>query len=619
MFATGTTDLAGYQSYLESHPDEYPRLVGSFLIKVTGFFRDPELFAALRERVLPDLIAQARGRGNVLRIWSAGCATGEEAYSLAILVAEALGEELDQFTIQIFATDVDEDAIEFARHGIYPAAALSGVAKQRRERYFQRLDGNYQITKALRGLIIFGIHDLGQRAAFPHIDLVVCRNVLMYFTKELQARSLQLFAFSLRNGGYLALGNAETTNLLPAYFDQVSSSLKLYRRHGDRVVGPMPTSESLQTLVTSAARPRPRPPSYVRDRAEVASKRLAQQDTVLQAARNSRERLGLLLLGLPIGVVVIDRHYDIQIINEVAMRLLGIFTEPLGEDLIHLAQTIPSNALRMVIDAAFRRAPEPTEQPTKQPTKQSEVTTQPSAPNGGNEFGVQLEGVVTVETLLGERRNLQFTCFPYAPRPIVHTADLWETQAGQSAVHPPGDAQATPHHADEAPLVLILIRDVTAIVRTRTQLSQAAAEEQAQSRAEQARARSELETSLEHLHSENTRLKTEIERQGGINRALLEGNQKLASANLALRVNNEELQVSEEEAEASTEEVKTLNEELQATNEELVTVNEELEATVEELHAANEELEARTRELQEMTAAQQARYRGETASEQSTE
>ena len=218
MVATSVSDLPSIRRYLASHPDEYQRLTASFLIKVTEFFRDPELFDVLRERVLPDLIAQARARDNELRIWSAGCATGEEAYSLAILVAEALGDELEQFQVRIFATDLDDEAVAFARRGIYPARRSPVCPRRSSPAISSQLDGDYEVTKQLRGLVIFGQHDLGQRPPFPRIDLVLCRNVLIYFTPELQARALQLFAFALRDGGYLALGKAETARPLERLF-----------------------------------------------------------------------------------------------------------------------------------------------------------------------------------------------------------------------------------------------------------------------------------------------------------------------------------------------------------------------------------------------------------------
>jgi len=129
MAATRTGTLADYRAYLHDHPEEYQRLISSFLIKVTEFFRDPALFSYLREQALPPLIDAARGRGNELRLWSAGCATGEEAYSLAILVAEVLGADLDRFTVRIFATDLDATAIDFARRGVYPASALGCTSK----------------------------------------------------------------------------------------------------------------------------------------------------------------------------------------------------------------------------------------------------------------------------------------------------------------------------------------------------------------------------------------------------------------------------------------------------------------------------------------------------------
>lgn len=127
IVATDTENLEGYIKYLDTHPGEYPQLINAFLIKVTEFFRDPELFAYVRDEVLPDIISYARNRGNEIRIWSAGCATGEEAYSLAILMSEALGSELEQVNVRIFATDVDAEAVAFARRGVYPASALTGV------------------------------------------------------------------------------------------------------------------------------------------------------------------------------------------------------------------------------------------------------------------------------------------------------------------------------------------------------------------------------------------------------------------------------------------------------------------------------------------------------------
>lgn len=144
MAATGNGSMVAYADYVQTHPEEFQQLLSSFLIKVTDFFRDPELYSYLRDSVLPDLIEDARGRDHELRFWSAGCATGEEPYSLAILLAELLGEEIGDFHIRIFATDLDADAIEFARQGIYPHSAIESIPPELAEKYFTKMDSDYQ-------------------------------------------------------------------------------------------------------------------------------------------------------------------------------------------------------------------------------------------------------------------------------------------------------------------------------------------------------------------------------------------------------------------------------------------------------------------------------------------
>ncbi len=547
MAATGTLDLAGYLHFLEQHPEEYARLIASFLIHVTEFFRDPELFAALREQVLPELIAHAaeQGTDHELRVWSAGCATGEEAYSLAMLVAEALGERLPQFRVSIFATDVDNEAVAFARRGVYPDAALAHVPLELRARYFTQLDGGYEVTPQLRSLVIFGQHDLGQRAPFPHIDLVLCRNVLIYFTPELQQRALQLFAFALRDGGYLALGKAETVKPLGAYFAAAHERLKLYRRHGDRVLPPIARRIVGGVPLLDHLRPR------LGQGSPTARSAGAHDPRVGGAPRHSvSERLGNLILETGAGVVVVDRAYDIQIINAAAIRLLGIFTAAVGKDLIHLSQTIPTAALRAAIDAAFH-------------------LTESEQGDGDN--------VITVETETGQ--YLQLACYPHVEA----------MEAPHATTH---DAQLRAAH------VLILLSDVTHQIREQRAAAETTIRAQADRLVAESHAPSDLKQALLAKTKENAQLKAQVEEMSARNRRLLHANQELVEANVDLRGANDELLIGREEVEASAEEIKTLNEELQATNEELVTVNEEMEATVEELHTANDDLAARSRELQ---------------------
>jgi len=238
MAAVGVTKLGDYVRYVARNPAEYDRLASGFLIKVTEFFRDPDLFTYLRNEVVPRIVRHATERDREIRIWSAGCATGEEAYSLAILFTEALGESLGQYNVRVFATDLDAEAVNFARRGLYSRSAVASVPPELLDRYFQRLGDDYEIRKNVRALTVFGQHDLAQRAPFPRIDLAVARNVLIYFTPELQKRALQLFAFSLRDAGTLVLGKAESVSQLPEYFAPEEPRLKVFRRHGERVLVP---------------------------------------------------------------------------------------------------------------------------------------------------------------------------------------------------------------------------------------------------------------------------------------------------------------------------------------------------------------------------------------------
>ncbi|HEX2738958.1 MAG TPA: CheR family methyltransferase, partial [Rubrobacter sp.] len=324
IVATDSASIEGYADYVREHPEEFQHLVSSFLITVTEFFRDAELFEIIKDETVPQLIEEARNQGNQLRFWSAGCATGEEAYSLAILVAEALGDELGRFNVRIFATDLDEEAIAFARNGIYAHSALANTPEALIDRYFVKENGNYQVNKLVRSMVIYGQHDLGKRSPFPRIDMVLCRNVLIYFTSDLQKRALQLFAYSLRNDGRLVLGKAESTGALSEYYVPENKHQKIYRRRGDRFLMPPALLES------QGAAPPKWEPSSQRERRNLG---LTPRE---QEQRREDKIINRFLLRLPIGVVVVDRRYDIQLINNTARRLLDIHSPATGEDLIHL-------------------------------------------------------------------------------------------------------------------------------------------------------------------------------------------------------------------------------------------------------------------------------------------
>jgi two-component system CheB/CheR fusion protein len=227
MEMVGIDSYPAYLDFLEVHPDEFPQLFNLLLINVTGFFRDHEAWDGLAAR-LPTIIDVA-GETPV-RIWSAGCSSGEEPYTLAMILCEALG--VDAFTqrVKIYATDVDEDALSHARHATYGVKALEGVPAKLLERYFTRAGSNLVFNKELRRAVIFGRHDLVQDAPIPRIDVLACRNTLMYFNAETQTRILERLQFAVNPNGVLFLGKAEMLLTHTDLFTPVDVKLRVFMR-----------------------------------------------------------------------------------------------------------------------------------------------------------------------------------------------------------------------------------------------------------------------------------------------------------------------------------------------------------------------------------------------------
>ncbi len=223
---------AEYLAFMESHPDEARQLQKDLLIGVTDFFRQPEAWRTLEEQIIPDLIARA-GPENPTRVWIPGCSTGKEAYSLAILLAEKVEASGKPIGIQIFATDTDEDALNIARSGIYPEGDLgSNISPVRQKKFFARDKGQFQVTKAIRELVVFAPQNLTTDPPFSRLDLIICRNLLIYLDREVQRQIIALFHFALREGGYLFLGNAETISDHQDLFEPVFKKWRVYRRIG---------------------------------------------------------------------------------------------------------------------------------------------------------------------------------------------------------------------------------------------------------------------------------------------------------------------------------------------------------------------------------------------------
>jgi two-component system CheB/CheR fusion protein len=208
MQRLGLERFGDYADYLEAHREEFGRLFDSILINVTSFFRDAEAWKYVENEVIPAMLA-SKGPADTVRVWSAGCASGEEAYTIAMLLAEAMGADAFRRRAKVYATDVDEDALNQARQAVYTAKDLEPVPPALRERYFEPSSGRFVFRSDLRREIIFRRHDLAQEAPIPHLDLLVSRNALMYFNAETQQRIVSRFHFALNGDGYLFLGRAE--------------------------------------------------------------------------------------------------------------------------------------------------------------------------------------------------------------------------------------------------------------------------------------------------------------------------------------------------------------------------------------------------------------------------
>ncbi|MFL5483459.1 MAG: CheR family methyltransferase [Gemmatimonadaceae bacterium] len=227
MQAAGVDSFGDYITLLNGEPAEFERLFNTVLINVTSFFRDGVPWEYLGDQVVPRIV-ENRGRDDTIRVWSAGCATGQEAYTLAMILAERLGVDAFLRRVKIYATDLDEEALVYARHGSYTPKEIENVPEEMRERYFDRQNGRFFFKKPLRRCVIFGRNNLIDDAPISKIDLLVCRNTLMYFDSKTQTRVLNRFHFALREGGFLFLGKAETLSTHTSMFEPVDLQRRIF-------------------------------------------------------------------------------------------------------------------------------------------------------------------------------------------------------------------------------------------------------------------------------------------------------------------------------------------------------------------------------------------------------
>jgi len=321
-----------YLNFLREHPDEIARLSRDLLISVTSFFRDPEAWRVLQTELIAPMV-RAKESGSPIRIWSAGCATGEEAYSLGILVLEQLAAAQKQCPVQIFATDVDDDALEIARHAIYPESISTDVSSERLARFFTRVsESSYQVCKQLREIVTVARQNLLADAPFSKLDLVVCRNLLIYLELDVQKKVLSLLHFALLDGGSLFLGSSETIGRSVDLFESLSTKWRIYRR-----IGPTRANNLQFPTILLEGHPIKWP-----------TLQLAPPLKLAELTQNA------LLHRFALACVVINRNYEVLHFAGPTESYLVQPTGPPTHDLLALARPGLESKLRVVIQRAIR-------------------------------------------------------------------------------------------------------------------------------------------------------------------------------------------------------------------------------------------------------------------------
>ncbi|EWC63254.1 Chemotaxis protein methyltransferase CheR [Actinokineospora spheciospongiae] len=321
MTQVGIADFADYTDHLQANADEFSALFNTILINVTGFFRDQEAWDHLRAELLGPLVA-ARSPADPIRAWSAGCASGQEAYTLAMVLAEELGVDQFRRRVKIYATDVDEHALAQARQAVYSAAEVAQVPPPLLEKYFEQVNGEFAFRKDLRRSVIFGRNDLVQDAPISRIDLLTCRNTLMYFNAETQSKILRRLHFALAPQGLLFLGKAEMLLTHGRIFEPVELKRRIFRR--------APSSRVELGPVGVEAPP------------DIGNDRFGEMEQLRQLAFNAA----------PVAQLVVSADDVLALLNTRAEAVFGLSQADIGKPLRDLEVSYRPVELRGHVDVA---------------------------------------------------------------------------------------------------------------------------------------------------------------------------------------------------------------------------------------------------------------------------
>ncbi|HZG93749.1 MAG TPA: CheR family methyltransferase [Mycobacteriales bacterium] len=300
MASVHVPGYAEYLDFLEVHPDEFAELFNTVLINVTSFFRDPTIWDYMHDTVVPELL-ERKGPDQPVRVWSAGCATGAEPYTLAMVLAKAMGVAEFRERVKIYATDVDDDALAEARAASYAERDMRGVTDEVRAEFFEQVGDQWVFSKDLRRSVIFGRHDIIQDAPISRIDLLVCRNALIYFNTETQSKILTRFHFALNTDGFLLLGKAEMLLAHHALFVPVDMRRRIFRKVPVVLGRPQPALELKRAV------------------------------PVQEDDRASEDRLRELTFETsPVAGVVLDANGKVALVNERASTTYGVLPTDVG-------------------------------------------------------------------------------------------------------------------------------------------------------------------------------------------------------------------------------------------------------------------------------------------------
>ena len=509
-----------YVRYLQQTPVEVEALFRDLLIGVTNFFRDPEAFGVLEEQVIPKLF-EGRPAGSAIRVWCAGCSTGEEAYSIAMLLLERMDALKQHFTVQLFATDIDSRAIATARTGVYPASIAADISPERLARFFSaEPDGSaYRVHKGLRDMLVFSEHDLIKDSPFSRLDLITCRNLLIYLNATLQKKVIPLFHYALRPGGVLFLGTSEGVGEFSESFDVMDRKAKLYlRKENVHRTGGSALMHLLPTLTAQDAAPRRTGSGRTAPPAKMPMRELTEQALLRQLA--------------PVSALVNDQG-DIHYLH----GRTGMYLEPAP------GEAGTSNILKMAREGLRR-----------------DLAKALHAAAAGREI-VRCPGL-RVKTN-GHFTLVNLTVCPVPAGPTAPAAESAKPAAGLAA--PAGRC-----------LYLVILEDVPDGEPVPQAKGNTHAEGMAPTPVADADADQRISELLNELRAKDEYLQSTLEELESSNEELKSSNEEMQSVNEELQSTNEEMETSKEELQSVNEELNTVNVELQTKIADLSRVNNDM-------------------------------------------